>query len=52
MGEGKFDPIVTKTKKLRYLRHRWVVAELRDTSVTGIALGNEGFAGGGGELKR
>ena len=27
------------------------MVELQDTSVMGIALGNEGFTGGGGELR-
>ena len=51
-GEDESRQLKIKSRKSRYLRHRWVTVELRDTSVTGIALGNEGFAAGGGKLKR
>ena len=50
-GEVESKELKVKSRKSRYLRHRWVMVELQDTSVMGIALGNEGFTGGGGELK-
>ena len=42
---------MTKNKIGRYLRARWITSELQETSATAIELGNDGFAGGSGELK-
>ena len=47
VGEGESEQSMTKMRNWGYLRHRWVTAELRDMSVTGIALENKGFTGGG-----
>ena len=43
---------MTKNKIGRYLRARWITSELQETSAMAIELGNDGFAGGSGELKR
>ena len=45
-SEVESEELKVKSRKSRYVRHRWVEAELRDTSATGIALGNEGFTCG------
>lgn len=50
-GEDESRQFKVRLKNLRYLRHRWVVVELRDTSTSRIGRWSV-YYGGGGELER
>ena len=51
-GEGESDQNMTKNKRWRYLRARVSTADPRDSSATGLVLGEGEFAGGGCEWAR
>ena len=52
VGEMGSKQIRAKTERWRYLRSWGSTAELQEMSATAIELGNGGFAGSSGELKR
>ena len=51
-GEVESERMKVKSKNVGYLRHRWVAAELLDTSASSLGRRSSGATGDSGELRR